>query len=313
MTPTAPLTWRLDGVDVRARSADALDPDTVSGRRVAAVMGIGEFARRGRVSVRMLRHYDALGLLVPHEVDPSTGHRSYSPAQLSRLHRITTLSSLGFPLRQVRAIVDGEVPATDLRGVLSLRRDELRARIEADTARLSGVEGRLRALEDGAVSTHDPVDPPFTIRALEPVRLAVLTAVTRLDDADPPAPGLFARLEQRLADAGVPPAGPRTSVQRPLGGGRLEVSAGRVVADDAILPAGVGETRLPAVPEAACLVVTGPVEEFDADARTLAWWLHDNGYRYRFDEPAREVHLELSPDDPARPVVELQLPVEPAP
>jgi hypothetical protein len=33
---------------------------------------IGDFARNGRVSVRMLRHYDATGLLRPARVDPAT-------------------------------------------------------------------------------------------------------------------------------------------------------------------------------------------------------------------------------------------------
>jgi DNA-binding transcriptional MerR regulator len=35
---------------------------------------IGDFARAGRVSVRMLRHYDGIGLLRPARVD-STGYR----------------------------------------------------------------------------------------------------------------------------------------------------------------------------------------------------------------------------------------------
>jgi DNA-binding transcriptional MerR regulator len=38
---------------------------------------IGEFARHGRVSVRMLRHYDAIGLLEPVCVDSVTGYRFY--------------------------------------------------------------------------------------------------------------------------------------------------------------------------------------------------------------------------------------------
>lgn len=257
------------------------------------MLSIGEFARQGGVSVRMLRHYDALGLLAPHDVDPSTGHRSYTAGQLPRLNRIRTLSPLGFPLRQVRAIVDDEVAASDLPGVLSLRRDELRARIAADTARLVSVESRLRALADGATSTHDRAHPPFTIRTLEPVRLAELTAVADLADAGTLVPGLLARLDRHLADAGVAATGPRTSYQRPLGGRRVQVHAGVVVAEDADLPADVTETRLPAVAEAACLVVTGAVEDADADARTLAWWLHDNGYRYRLNEPARQVHLAL--------------------
>ncbi len=38
---------------------------------------IGDFARHGRVSVRMLRHYDAIGLLRPARVDPASGYRFY--------------------------------------------------------------------------------------------------------------------------------------------------------------------------------------------------------------------------------------------
>jgi hypothetical protein len=42
---------------------------------------IGDFARHGRVSVRMLRHYDAIGLLRPARVDPASGYRFYAAAQ----------------------------------------------------------------------------------------------------------------------------------------------------------------------------------------------------------------------------------------
>jgi DNA-binding transcriptional MerR regulator len=45
---------------------------------------IGDFARHGRVSVRMLRHYyDATGLLGPAWVDPASGYRFYKGGQLA--------------------------------------------------------------------------------------------------------------------------------------------------------------------------------------------------------------------------------------
>jgi DNA-binding transcriptional MerR regulator len=47
------------------------------------MFAIGEFARHGRVSVRMLRHYDTIGLLEPLRVDPMTGYRFYDASQLS--------------------------------------------------------------------------------------------------------------------------------------------------------------------------------------------------------------------------------------
>ena len=51
------------------------------------MFSIGEFARHGRVSVRMLRHYDAIGLLRPASVDPGTGYRFYQAGQLAELNR----------------------------------------------------------------------------------------------------------------------------------------------------------------------------------------------------------------------------------
>jgi DNA-binding transcriptional MerR regulator len=65
------------------------------------MFSIGEFARHGRVSVRMLRHYDATGLLRPACVDPATGYRSYQVSQLAELNRLIALKELGFSLQQV--------------------------------------------------------------------------------------------------------------------------------------------------------------------------------------------------------------------
>ena len=61
---------------------------------------IGEFARLGDISVRMLRHYDEIGLLAP-LVDPSTGYRGYTIAQLRDLNRIVALRGLGLSLSEV--------------------------------------------------------------------------------------------------------------------------------------------------------------------------------------------------------------------
>jgi alkanesulfonate monooxygenase SsuD/methylene tetrahydromethanopterin reductase-like flavin-dependent oxidoreductase (luciferase family) len=69
------------------------------------MFSIGEFARHGRVSVRMLRHYDAIGLIRTACVDPDTGYRSYQASQLDELNRVIALKDLGFTLQQVQAIL----------------------------------------------------------------------------------------------------------------------------------------------------------------------------------------------------------------
>jgi DNA-binding transcriptional MerR regulator len=120
------------------------------------MFSIGDFARHGRVSVRMLRHYDAIGLLRPAHVDPATGYRSYTAGQLSRLNRIVALKELGFTLEQVGSILDDKVSVEELRGMLRLRRAELQSRIAADAARLAQVEARLQIIErEGAMPNDD--------------------------------------------------------------------------------------------------------------------------------------------------------------
>ena len=63
---------------------------------------IGEFSRIARVSARLLRFYDEIGLLTPAHADPQTGYRHYTVTQLAQLNRILVLKDLGFDLDQVR-------------------------------------------------------------------------------------------------------------------------------------------------------------------------------------------------------------------
>jgi DNA-binding transcriptional MerR regulator len=135
------------------------------------MFSIGEFARHGRVSVRMLRHYDAIGLLRPASVDAASGYRFYQASQLAELNRIIALKDLGFTLHQVQAILAEQVSAAELRGMLKLRRAEIHAQIEAETARLARVEARLLTIEDEA---RVPVDG-VVIKRLAPVRVGELT------------------------------------------------------------------------------------------------------------------------------------------
>jgi DNA-binding transcriptional MerR regulator len=59
------------------------------------MLRIGEFARAGGVSVKALRFYDEIGLLVPEEIDSASRYRRYAPGQIGRLRRILALKDLG--------------------------------------------------------------------------------------------------------------------------------------------------------------------------------------------------------------------------
>ncbi|MBT2381413.1 MerR family transcriptional regulator [Streptomyces sp. CB00316] len=269
---------------------------------------IGDFARYGRVSRRMLRHYDAIGLLRPDRTDPATGYRFYGAAQLARLNRIIALKDLGFTLQQVRDVLDERVGPEELRGMLRLRRSELAEAVAAATARLAQVEARLRSIESEG---HMPADD-VVIKTVPVVRVAELTGTAASyepQDIGPVIGPLYEELFPLLESAGVRPTGPGIAryEDAPEGGGAIVVHAGVTVSAPVGPVAGTGVRVVELPPfEAATIVHRGAMDDVLPAAQTLARWLDANGYRST--GYAREVNLEC-PADRSRWVTELQEPV----
>ncbi|WP_411079935.1 MerR family transcriptional regulator [Streptomyces sp. cmx-18-6] len=269
---------------------------------------IGDFARYGRVSRRMLRHYDAIGLLHPDRTDPATGYRFYRAAQLARLNRIIALKDLGFTLQQVRAVLDEQVGPDELRGMLRLRRAELAEAVSAATLRLAQVEARLRSIESEG---HMPADD-VVIKTVPAVRVAELTGTAasyRPQDIGPVIGPLYDRLFPLLDGAGVRPAGPGIAryEDAPEGGGAIVVHAGVTVSAPVgpVGDTGVSVVELPAF-EAATIVHRGAMDDVLPTVQSLARGLDAGGYRST--GYTREVNLECPPDRSAW-VTELQEPV----
>src|SRR4051812_50206800 len=110
------------------------------------MLRIAAFAAVAGVSSHVLRDYDELGLFRPAWVDPQTGYRMYSPAQLPRLRRILALRDLGAGLEEIKAaIVDG----ADLRDVLERRRRALKEAHDELDRRLASVGISLAAVDAG--------------------------------------------------------------------------------------------------------------------------------------------------------------------
>lgn len=67
---------------------------------------IGEFSKLCYVTVKTLRHYEEIGLLVPASVDEWTGYRYYDTSQLRLMNRIAYLKRLGFRLEEIVQMVE---------------------------------------------------------------------------------------------------------------------------------------------------------------------------------------------------------------
>lgn len=91
------------------------------------MLKIGEFSKLSRVSIRMLRHYDDIGLLKSAEIDPFTGYRYYEVDQLLVIGRITSLKDMGFKLSDIIRILDTYDDINVLEAYLNTRREEVEA------------------------------------------------------------------------------------------------------------------------------------------------------------------------------------------
>ena len=104
------------------------------------MLKIGDFSKLSRVSIRMLRHYDEIGLLTPAMTDAFTGYRYYSEEQLPIVGRLTALRDMGFGLSAIRELLSCYDDRDTLDRYLFLRQTELRE-VLAETQR------RLRLLD----------------------------------------------------------------------------------------------------------------------------------------------------------------------
>jgi DNA-binding transcriptional MerR regulator len=117
---------------------------------------IGDFSRLARVSCRLLRYYDEIGLLKPSATDSDSGYRYYTAEQLGRLNRILVLRDMGFSLDEIARIVADSVSPEELRGMLLMRRREVARSIESEMERLRHIESRIVQIEtEGRISAED--------------------------------------------------------------------------------------------------------------------------------------------------------------
>ncbi|HEV7691491.1 MAG TPA: MerR family transcriptional regulator [Hyphomonadaceae bacterium] len=67
-------------------------------------IGPAEAARRMRITIKTLRHYERRGLLEPRRT--SKGWRVYERADLARLEQVLAFKAMGFGLAQIASLLD---------------------------------------------------------------------------------------------------------------------------------------------------------------------------------------------------------------
>lgn len=271
---------------------------------------IGDFSKFSRVSVRMLRHYDELDLLKPAHVDPSTDYRFYNANQLPRLHRILALQDLGFSLDQIKPLLNREVTAEEMRGMLLLKQAEMQNKVERDLERLARIEGHINQVQQSEAPHYDVV-----LRKTQGFQVATI----RVDEDQDLTP-LFEELEAYIGRFGARQADPPLTLyfgDEGIAGSAVAVPIKRQLPADKR----VKNLELPTVENMACVVHAGNYASIQQARNSLMTWIEAGAYRpagplrevyYRFG--AGQVGYQLPPAylsvDESEFVTELQVPVE---
>lgn len=259
------------------------------------MLKIGEFSKLSRVSIRMLRRYNEVGLLLPAETDPITGYRYYSEAQLPAAGRITALRDMGFGLAAIEQLLATWEEPVALEAALAQRR--LRA--------LETLRQRLRK-EDNAM------DYTVNLKTLPQRQAACLRMTIPTYDQEGT---LWQILMQETAHLNLQPDDPcYCSVTFHDGEFKerdVDVEAQKTVRGQYPDTEHVQFKQLPPVTFAST-VYQGPYEKIGEANAAVAAWVRDNGYTY--DGPAFNIY-HISPHetkDPEQFVTEVCYPVKKA-
>jgi DNA-binding transcriptional MerR regulator len=260
-----------------------LDPSVTRGSRMAdmdTLVTIGDFSRMTHLSVKALRHYHDVGVLIPAQVDTASGYRLYDTSQVPVAQVIRRFRDLGMPLEEVRTVLDAP---------------DVASRNQVVVAHLERMESQLSETQSTVASLRALLERPATpivveYRSVPALPTLAITESVTADDLEQWWVGAFAELYGVLSAAGVEPAGP---------GGALypneifEVEQGEVVvfvpvADD-VAPSGrAAPFQIPAA-ELAVTVHEGSFADLDQAYGALGTYVAER--ELGVEGPIREHYL----------------------
>lgn len=270
------------------------------------MLTIGEYSRLTHVPAKTLRYYDEIGLFQPVRVDPVTGYRYYSVEQLPRLYRILSLKELGLSLNQILDVLNENISAEQMQGMLRLKETQLEQTIADEKKRLAYVKHKLEQLETNHAFAHYDV----ILKRLPDMQVALARDVVPDKSALAPTLGaLFRTVLDFLAEKKIAPAGHGFTIyfDDEYRDTHMDVGAAFPISADAAGTKAVTITTL-AGETMASVIHKGALEKMEDAYVALLTWIEKNGYQIL--KSSREVALHYDPTGkPEDYVTEIQFPV----
>lgn len=254
---------------------------------------IGRFATATRLSVKALRHYDAIGLLAPAVVDPASGYRYYRLGQANRAEAIRVLRGVDMPLEEIGellAAVD-EAPET-VHELLDAHHRRLAAELDRHRRMLDFLQRLLTEKESlMPYDIHVETVPARTVASVrDHARLASISSALESG---------FGRVFGALAAQGHDPVGPPLVVYHEMAGDEaadVDVEIAIPCPSDAHAADGV-QVRELGSGAAAVTTHHGPYDQLAPAYHALTSWIAEHGHEAA--GPPREIYVSDPGETPA--------------
>jgi len=273
------------------------------------MLTIGEYSRLTQVPSKTLRYYDEIGLFMPMEVDAETGYRYYSMKQLPQLYRVLSLKELGLSLKQIRDVLNENISAEELRGMLRLKEVQLEALIEAEQQRLIFVRNKVKQLEANEVlGRYDVI-----LKEVPEMQIAMMreTIAAKMHLKESLA-FMFNTIQHFLRERKLSPAGHGFNIYFDEEYRETEMDVGAAFPIHANVD-GTQDVTITTLHPAtmASVIHRGRLEELEYAYVSMLSWIEKNNYH--IVGASREIALHYDPTGkPEDFVTELQFPVQKA-
>lgn len=109
---------------------------------------IGEFSYLCNMSIKTLRYYDKIGILIPRKVDELTGYRYYDIDQLEKAKKIKELQNASFTLEEIKSILEGKNTEILLSKEKEIRKENLNKIQKVNEMKKELNNGKVEILEN---------------------------------------------------------------------------------------------------------------------------------------------------------------------
>ncbi|MCY6485378.1 GyrI-like domain-containing protein [Clostridium aestuarii] len=266
---------------------------------------IGDFARFNKVTVKTLRHYEKVGLLMPIYVDQYSGYRYYSAGQIDRLNNIIALKCIGFSLSEIAILIETNLSKGEMVRIFKLKEEEIIENIRLENEKHLRIKSIINSIENGEKN----MEYNIVIKESAAIKAASLRDIIPEYSAQC---HLWQELNEHLQNNNIKTTGPCFVIYHDNGfkESDVDIQICKTISQDFPETERIKNIEIDAVKEMACTIHKGAYENLSSAYHALLKWIEENNYEIAGENRELYIEGEWSTDNIEDYITEIQVPVK---